>query len=319
MVLSRRTSGPMTSHSGLDKIALQLRDGSHETAAGGSMAVHLNGNCHRIDRVRNHINRVVLLWAVFTGVTASCAADQVFGEVKDKYHWFKTVVIPKKRITLPEMEEIARGFLKSAGTSRRILVLSAFPSRAVAGMQNALTCDSYRQWRFYYDKAPKDIVGAEMISIQGNAVLGVRRADGSFTRLVLAGSDPTKFTSGGVSFEVLHLSPRTISRFECAGVPGTVQPLANVRTNETLTPEVCRRAFEVLAKILGSERLFASFRNDHWFLCGPFPLLYMFAEPQVPPPERTYGESLSFTCGFDCDGPSSCIMMSGPELSKSWE
>lgn len=133
-------------------------------------------------------------------------------------------------------------------------------------------------------------------------------------RHVLRGKDPTQLAVDGIEFDVLLLGGRLRSRFEGCGVAGAVDPVVYLRTDNALTAELCQRVTTTLAATLGTKHVWTHFRNDHWFLCGQFPIQYPYS-PSTPPPSEVAFYSLpEFTCSIFCDGSPRCI---GPTVTPS--
>ena len=262
---------------------------------------------------------VRVLLTLFTACITIChAADEVFGDMKDTDYWSRTLVVPAERIVLPDMEKVAREFLKRAG-SRKVVILTVYSTRDIAGRQLGFVClDYYKAWRHSYDQFPRDsLAAANMIAIGGDAVLRLRHVDGTVARRVLSGKDPTQLLIDGVAFELLHIAGREMSGFIRCDIPGQVGPQLYFRTDAKLTPELCERATAWIARLLPRKNMFASFRNDAVFACDSFPVVYPFSPPTRPPTETEYNNSLSFVCSVFCgEKEAHCTQTGGPSQAR---
>ncbi len=261
--------------------------------------------------------RVLLILLVAAGVTPRDVAGEIFGETKDNYFWSQTLVIPADRISLPEMEKAARAFLGSAA-SHRLAVLSVYNTREIAAKETGAPCHSYKQWKVDYNHFPRgQLVAADVIALNGDAVLRLRSADGSFSKRILSGRDPTQFSVEGTPFEILIVGGRRMTRFEVCATPGAIEPRLYVRTEAKLTQVLCEQATGSLAKTLRTKYVRVEFRNDHWFPCSFFPVVYPFFPPEPPPSESAYRNSVTFTCSITCEGQAHCMQTTGPPLAPA--
>jgi hypothetical protein len=142
-------------------------------------------------------------------------------------------------------------------------------------------------WRELYERTsqlPNEI--AELISIDGNAILRFRNASGQVEKRVLAGNDPLIQTIGGKTYEILYLG-EWLGRYE-----GTIR--LYVRTAAPLSVE---EGTELLARM---QNLFPKplsvqlyIRNDEWFMEESY---YPYSNPFIPngpvPSAQVYGKTL---------------------------
>jgi hypothetical protein len=261
---------------------------------------------------RSGVAQIVLF---LIGVMACQGAEEVYAETKDNDHWFLTLVVPVERVKLPHMEKVAVDFLGRAA-SHKVAVLSVFNTREIAAMERGTSCGNYKQWRVDYNYFPRGrLAAANMIAIGGNAVLRLRSADGTVTRRVLKGEDPTQLSIDGTRFEILVIGGRRMTRFQACATAGAIEPNLYIRTSGKLSRELCERAVNWLAGMLRSRHLGASFRNDYWFPCGQFfPVLYPFFPPEEPLSESAYHKSVTFTCAMTCEGKADCLQTMGPPV-----
>lgn len=183
-------------------------------------------------------------------------------------------------------------------------------------MERGLSCHSYKQWKVYYDHFPRDrLMVGSVIAINGDSVLRLRRADGTVTRVVLSGKDPTQFSVDGARFEILVLAGREMTRFQVCATPGAIEPNLYIRTEARLNRQVCERATNWIAGTLRTKHVGVTFRNDYWFPCSQlFPVLYPFFPPEPPPSESSYHNSATFSCGMTCEGRAHCVQTMGAPI-----
>ncbi len=253
--------------------------------------------------------------------TGAMAFDQTRSEVlwerSDRLSWFSTVVVRKEQFVFPNMERLAQRFLRRAGTSRRVVAVSVYPTRQIASLLSGMNCGSFRQWRAYYDGFPQDsLVAASVVAIGADAAVRLRSADGTIKRQVVRGRNPMEFSVGGETFEILAISDRTISRFEKCRGAGTQLPVVYVQTNAPLTLRLCEEATAVLSARLRTGNVSVNYRNDRWFVVGTsFPIMYPYAPPTQPPTEVEYNRGVQIGCmSAGCSRRSTCVQLSGPPL-----
>jgi hypothetical protein len=243
------------------------------------------------------------------GSTACWALDEIVGDLSDDTSVIQVRVLPISKFNRADIKELAGRFLGSASKGRNLAVLSMFADRNVAALETGVSCESgYPQWRAYYHNPPKDaLAAADVISIGKDAVVRLRTPDGTIVRDVIRGTDPTQFSVDGATFEILQVSGRVRSRFEGCGVPGSIDPVIYLKTSSNLTEELCQRATSLLTVRLDKKQIWTHFRNDHWFLCGQFPIWYPYSAPAQPPSEKAYYALPDFSCSVSCDDVPRCL------------
>lgn len=256
----------------------------------------------------------VCLMLVVATLTAA-RGESVYSDLKDKQHWFRTIIVPEDDIRMPKPDLLARRFL-SAAAGRSLVVFSMFTDREDAGMDIAAARDSYQGWRMYYDQASKrSLRTAQAIAVNGDWALRLRQEDGTVTTRILAGRDPLRFSSDGAAFEILEVQPRVGTRFDHCEDGASLSPIVYVKTASALNATTCERAAGRLARLFGARKLLVTFRNDQWFISfGGFPVVYPFSANQMPPSEAGYYKSDAFTCSIWCGEKPTCTRTLGPSL-----
>jgi len=264
--------------------------------------------------VRTLIQLICLLLVLRGGTR--CGAQKLYSDLEDQRYWFRTIIVPEDELDVPKLEQAVRGFMTTADR-RSVVVLSMFTDGQDAAMSAAAARDSYREWRVYYEKASaRPLRTAQAIAIGGDWVLRVRLADGRVDKRILAGRDPLRFESGGAVFHILAIQPRAATGFDPCDSETSLSPVVYLETDAALTSSLCQTATGRLARLLGTTKLLASFRNDHWFVSfGGFPVVYPFSVKQAPPSEAAYYNSYAFTCRLSCGQKADCIQTLGPGLA----
>lgn len=237
------------------------------------------------------------------------AQDAIISEIRDDRTLIQVRVAHEAASGPAGMEREARRFLEDLGRTRILSRLSMYSRRDVAEAQNGGMCEgSYLSWKAHYDAFPKgDFVASDVTSIGGDSVLRLRARDGTVTRKVVRGKDPTQIVVDGVRFDLLFVSGRLRSRFEGCGVPGTVDPVLFLQTDATLTPAICERATSWLATKLGANHVWTHFRNDRWFICSQFPVVFPFLPAEPLPSSPALASSREYSCSIFCEGPPRCM------------
>ncbi len=259
--------------------------------------------------------RLSLFFSLFGSFMHLTAQGEMFSEMKDDRILIQSKTLPGAAFNLPSMEGIARRFIESAGATRVVSRLLIYSTEDVAFAERGVLSEgNYLQWRARYDGFPKgELMAADVISVGEDALLRLRSRDGATAQQVLRGKDPTKIQVGGILFEIIFVAGRVRSRFEGCGVPGTVDPVLFLKTKAKLSPDICERVTSWLTARLGVNNLWIHIRNDDWFLCTQFPVVFPFSSVETAPSESTYYGSPEYSCSNSCDGAVRCI---GPALSR---
>ncbi len=253
--------------------------------------------------------RQLLVPLLLASVMHVSAQDPIFSEMKDSRALMQTRILPESTFNLPSMEAIARRFLGDVSAKTVVSRLSIYNRQDIAAEENGGMCEgSHLAWRGQYDRFPKEaLMAADVTSIGEDAVLRIREIDGTVNRRVLRGKDPTRVSVGEVTFEILFVTGRFRSRFEGCGVAGTLEPVLFLRTDSPLSPDICQRATSSLAATLRADHLWVHFRNDHWFICSQFPVVFPFASREPLPSEIALDGSVEYSCSVSCDHAVNCL------------
>jgi hypothetical protein len=249
----------------------------------------------------------ILLLLPILGIVDCWATGETISNLRDATTVLQVRILPRCAFNIDEIRKVATEFLQLEAATHEIAVLSLYASRDIAAQETGVSCESgYPQWRSYYDRFPKrSLLAAEVISIGKDAVLRLRTD--SIVREVIRGSDPTQIVVGGVKFDLTFVSGRVRSRFESCGSAGDIDPIVYLQTNAILTEEISKQATAALSARFKSKYIWAHFRNDQWFLCGQFPIVYPYSAWDRPPSEDAYYTLPDYACSIPCSGIPRCV------------
>jgi hypothetical protein len=252
--------------------------------------------------------RSVFLLTLSFGYAHCWAQARIIAELKDADTVIQVRMLPQSAFTLVEMTTVADEFLRSDAAAHSIAVLSVYADRDIAAREAGAICEGgYRQWRAYYDDFPKGrLLAGSVISIRGDSVLRLRTLEGTVIHRVINGTDPTNVSVGGDQFEILSISGRSRSRFEGCGIVGVVEPVLYLKTDATLSESLCKRVTSTLVERMGRKYISTDFRNDPWFLCGQYPIVYPYWPFEKPPAKVAYDGLPELACSISCKGAPNC-------------
>jgi hypothetical protein len=146
---------------------------------------------------------------------------------------------------------------------------------------------------------------AQILGVNGTAIVRYRDASGLATHLVGPGGDPTRFTiSNGHNFELLHFD---LAGFGPAIAPDDFQTTMFVRSEQRVSLADVVELLGGLRKLSGRGGLTVWVRPDAWFLDAlQFPLLYPF-DPELRLPNRAEFTLVGKVgCGISTSGEITC-------------
>jgi hypothetical protein len=220
---------------------------------------------------------------MFLLASLSVKADTVLEDVQRPGVRLRTVKLaPKEPFTMKELERRSRAELSLAKRVRFVRVLFYGIN---GGADLPLPTDStFEHWKGLYESFSKSSYEvAELIAIDGNAVLRIHDSAGNVEKRVLAGKDPLVYRVGNRDYEVLYFAPAAAERYQGVGFELFVRssaPFTRAEGVEFLTN--LQRSFpETVTLVL-------RFRHDEWFALTDFgyPIKNPFL-PYVAPPEAS--------------------------------
>ena len=143
-------------------------------------------------------------------------------------------------------------------------------------------CDPYRWWRSQWDVVSAVIYPvAELMSIEGNAILRFRDKYGAVSVLVLQGRDPRPIRAGNFAGRVIHIDQHGY----------VLTPLIKlyVTGTGTMSSDDAAATAKDLATRLGVREVAIEYRADPWFIEEIWtPFFPLFDAPGPVPAEQEF-------------------------------
>jgi hypothetical protein len=234
-------------------------------------------------------------------VAASLRADSVFTDSsRDGLREFG-ITLSDGFFTPEHLEQLARAEL--ARTPRATFIkLTMVGSKGGLPLPKAPDAIySFENWLRFYDEAaatPNEI--AEMIAINGDAVLIVRDRSGSLTERILAGRNPLRVTAGGQDLQIVDV---ILIRAILYGADIRFF----LRTTELLRVEAGEKLLEVLQSSAPKFRISATVQNNAWFVGDEYPFFNPLVEQRIEPTKEEYLQTKTLECGYVAESPSCAI------------
>ena len=152
---------------------------------------------------------------------------------------------------------------------------------------------SYESWKRWHDNS-MEVQGpfAEMLAIDGDAILRFRDVDGRTTKVVLQGKNPLTAEVPGATVEILHF-----------GFVDSTRPLAYppldifVKSKPLLDADAGRTLLRLLEGRFHGFTVSLLAREDTWFVNDwNFPFFFPFGEDGTPPSEEMYTQTRTLRC-----------------------
>ncbi len=158
----------------------------------------------------------------------------------------------------------------------------------------------FEHWREMFEMlASKRMQIAEAISVNADAVLRVRQADGSVGKEILSGRDPLKLTLGGREFEIVYIG------FSGPGRLGLQESVfVFVRSISPLDLTLGPGLFSKIEPLFPGLGVVVEVRNDAWFVYQQrYPFFNPFNPDRDIPSQREYEGSPTMRCTGGAAGP----------------
>jgi len=262
------------------------------------------------------VNSTIIITAVML-TFSPLHGSQVVSDLTDERTIIETLVVPPHEFSRDRIFELANSFKRLKVGKRQLGVLSIFTDRSTAAVETGVSCEgNYKQWQVYRQQLPMadSLRAADVIFTRNGGWIRLKLPHQNPELRVLDGRDPEVVTIDGIAVEIMAATARKQSRFEGCGVVGSLEPVLQVRVSADLKSAFPLKATMELAKALGYQRVWVSFRRDPWFLCGRFGIMYPFSSPELPLSEEAYYGAPQYTCMVSCSGAAVC---SGPMLRPS--
>ena len=162
---------------------------------------------------------------------------------------------------------------------------------------------SYESWRRMYNlvsQSTNEI--AEVISIKGNAIMRMHKADGAVVNSILAGKNPLELPVGNDQYNIVYFAFGSAGRFAAQNVD------IYIKTTAALDPSIGLILLRKLEPLFPALQVSVAIRRDAWFIFQPgYPFLNPFAEDLNPPTADEYKRTQILVCGH-WTGSASCTI-----------
>lgn len=217
------------------------------------------------------------------------SADRVLEDETTQTLIFRKIAVPVETFTQQYATQIFRYFLAENAKMKMIrLILVPDEKPATYTRFGCDHCDPYRFWRSQWDVISAVIFPvAELMSIEGNAIIRYRDKSGAVSVVVIQGSDPRPIRVGNYEGRIIHLAMQ--------GRIDSPLPELYVVGTGILSSNDARSYDMTLAKRLGVSESSIQFRSDPWFIneiwtpffplfdaSGPAPTEEMFKKTKTP-------------------------------------
>lgn len=245
------------------------------------------------------ICRIAVLLLAIGRLTIS--ADRVLEDETTRTLVFRKIAVPVTTFSRPYAMQRAREFLVK-NTQFKIIRLTLVPDedRATYSAFGCDHCPPYQFWRMQWDSiTPLNYPVAELLSIDGNAILRFRTKNGAVSVTILQGSDPRQIRLGNYKGKIIHvgMEGRVDSPVPCLYVVGSGKILSKDGSS------FARK----LAMRLDVHVSWIEFRADPWFIGQIWtPFFPFFDTTGSPPSEQTFKRSKTPTCSYFSNNNNEC-------------
>jgi len=217
------------------------------------------------------------------------SADRTLEDETTQTLVFRKIAVPAQTFSQQYATQRARQFL-AENINRKMIRLTLVPDEKPATYPRVGCdhCDPYRFWRMQWDAiSAVTFPVAELMSIDGNAVLRYRDKSGAVSAVVLQGLDPRPLRVGNYEGRIIHVAMH--GRIE------SPLPRLYVVGSGTISSKDGASYARDLAARLGVRESWIEFRADPWFIneiwtpffplfdtSGPVPTEEAFKETKTP-------------------------------------
>lgn len=211
------------------------------------------------------------------------SADRIVEDETTPTLVFRKIAVPANMFNQQYAAQRAREFL-AENANLRMIRLTIVPDEKPATYSplGCDHCDPYRFWRMEWDAiSPVTFPVAELLSIEGNAILRYRDRSGTVSVTVLKGSDPRQIRIGDFRGKIIHV-----------GMHGRVEsplPQLYVVGIGTIPSKAGALYARELARRLGVYESWIELRADPWFINEIWtPFFPLFDAADLPPSEEAF-------------------------------
>ncbi len=188
------------------------------------------------------------------------AADRILEDETTQTLVFRKIAVPVQTFSQSYALQQARQFLAENAKPKMIrLTLVPDEKPATYTRFGCDHCNPYGFWRAQWDQiSAVTFPIAELMSIEGNAILRYRNESGVVSILVLQGSDPRELRVGGYQGKIIHVAMQ--------GRIDSPLPHLYVVGSGTISSKDGAYYARALAARLGVSEAWIEFRADPWFI-----------------------------------------------------
>lgn len=188
------------------------------------------------------------------------SADRILEDETTPTLVFRKIAVPVQAFNQSYATQRARQFL-AENAKLKMIRLTLVPDERPATYTRLGCdhCDPYRFWRAQWDQiSTVTFPVAELMSIEGNAILRYRNESGVVSTLVLQGSDPRTLRVGGYQGKIIHVAMH-------GRIDSPLPRLYVVGSGTISSKDGAYYATELAAR-LGVSEAWIEFRVDPWFI-----------------------------------------------------
>jgi hypothetical protein len=236
--------------------------------------------------------RTARLWTLVIALRFACGAtDRIFADSTTATMIFRGIVI-SDRFEEQLVKQRCQEFL-AQNKEKKLIVLTLVPKEA-EGKTAVFGCDHcipYPFWRRQYDAvANMGFPIAELIYINGNAVLRFRSGSGQVSVAVLAGNDPRQVSIETFKGRIVHVGMQ--------GNKASPSLMLYVMGEGAIKSDSAAQFIADFSRSVGVDDANVDFRSDPWFINEIWrPWFPLFEEHKgEPPSEAEFNRTKTLSC-----------------------
>jgi hypothetical protein len=237
------------------------------------------------------IRRFAILFCATAPLMMS--ADRVVEDETTQTLVFRKIALPSATFSQQYATQRVREFL-AENTRRKMIRLTLVPDEKPATYSRfgCSHCDPYRFWRAQWDAiSAVTFPVAELMSIEGNAILRYRDRNGAVSMIVLQGSDPREIRIGDFTGKIIQV-----------GMHGRIEsplPHLYVVGIGTISSKDGALYARELATRLAVHEAWIELRADPWFIDEIWtPFFPLFDTSGSPPTEEAFKATKTPYCFY---------------------
>jgi hypothetical protein len=241
---------------------------------------------------------ILLLWLACSSASLEGLphrGDKIVYEWKSKDFFIQRIAVSGADFEPRRLEAYFERYLRTPYLRHKLVDVSVYVDEKEARNGNAksVTDVTYELWANLYEDYRRGVPPmAELLVLNGAAIMRVRSLDGTVSRKILKLTDPLNFKTEHHSFEIIHFTllhqlHKVVPRFFLIGlVP--------------ISKDGAMEATEYIANLLKLNEVSVEIRLDPWFITEEtFPVTYVFQSAFNPPSAETYKVSPQVGCWLE--------------------